>query len=85
MDVDEEGSRWSCGIPKQSIKLLNRIIACIEKFSEDLILDISEEGMVFRAVNKSRSAFSQFKFAPAFFDSYSAPIGTSCFLIKAKV
>jgi hypothetical protein len=80
-----EGCRWTCAIPKQSVKLMNRIIQCIEKFSEDVVLDVTKERLVFRAVNKSWSAFSQIIFDASFFEVYQAAEGFACYSIKTKV
>ena len=77
--------RWSCEMPKQNIKLMSKVIQCMERLGEDINLDVSPDSFIFKSVNKSRSAYSQFVFHPSFFGSYLPPQNLTCYLVKAKV
>ena len=51
--------------------VLARAIHSLAKTGVDLYIDPSEEGVAFRTVNSSRSAFVSYTFKPSFFSSYA--------------
>ncbi|XP_071448711.1 cell cycle checkpoint control protein RAD9A [Hetaerina americana] len=60
-----------CLIPGINVKVLARAIHALSKVGDELYIEPLPEGISFRAVSSSRSAYASFNFAPSFFISYS--------------
>ncbi len=59
-----------CQIPGANIKVFGRAIHAIAKTGEDLYVESQKDGLAFRTINSSRSAFISFLFYPNFFTNY---------------
>ncbi|RUS16191.1 Rad9-domain-containing protein [Endogone sp. FLAS-F59071] len=57
-------------IPAPSLKHFSRVLACLSKIGDDLIIDATKEKLVLTTINSSRSAYAIYYFAPKFFDEY---------------
>ncbi|XP_046386202.1 cell cycle checkpoint control protein RAD9A [Ischnura elegans] len=60
-----------CMIPGINVKVLARAIHALAKIGDELYIEPLPEGISFRTVNSSRSAYASFNFAPSFFINYS--------------
>ncbi|KAK3896098.1 hypothetical protein Pcinc_000228 [Petrolisthes cinctipes] len=59
-----------CVIPGVNIKVFGRAIHSLAKIGDELYIEPQTDGVSFRTVNSSRSAFASFVFGKAFFTLY---------------
>ena len=59
-----------CKVPGRHIRMLGRAIHSLARVGEDLYIDPQSDGVGFRTINSSRSAFISFLFYERFFDEY---------------
>uniref|UniRef100_A0A1I7TMA1 Cell cycle checkpoint control protein n=1 Tax=Caenorhabditis tropicalis TaxID=1561998 RepID=A0A1I7TMA1_9PELO len=52
---------------QSNLKIMSRSIAALSKISEDVLIEVSDSGLFFKVVNRSK--FCVFRFAPEFFNS----------------
>jgi hypothetical protein len=57
-------------IPAKSMLLFSKMIGCLSKIGEDLFLEATDQKLVLRTLNQTRSAFFCFSLQPHFFESY---------------
>ncbi|CEM99533.1 Cell cycle checkpoint control protein [Caenorhabditis elegans] len=54
-------------VVQSNLKIMSRSIAALSKISEDVLIEVSEGGLFFKTVNRSK--FCVFRFAPEFFNA----------------
>lgn len=61
---DMKGAQF---VVQSNLKIMSRSIAALSKISEDVLIEVSDTGLYFKIVNRSK--FCVFRFAPEFFNS----------------
>jgi hypothetical protein len=57
-------------IPAKSILLFSKMVTCLSKIGEDLFLEATDDKLVLRTLNQTRSAFFCFSLGQHFFEAY---------------
>ncbi|MBW03492.1 Cell cycle checkpoint control protein RAD9A, partial [Eschrichtius robustus] len=61
-----------CLVTGSNVKVLGKAVHSLSRIGDELYLEPLEDGLSFRTVNSSRSAYACFLFAPLFFQQYQA-------------
>ncbi|PIC42593.1 hypothetical protein B9Z55_009622 [Caenorhabditis nigoni] len=65
--VQHEDMKGAQFVVQSNLKIMSRCIAALSKISEDVLIEVSDTGLYFKIVNRSK--FCVFRFAPEFFNS----------------
>lgn len=65
--IQHEDMKGAQFVVQSNLKIMSRSIAALSKISEDVLLEVSDTGLYFKIVNRSK--FCVFRFAPEFFNS----------------
>ncbi|UMM22636.1 hypothetical protein L5515_003759 [Caenorhabditis briggsae] len=65
--VQHEDMKGAQFVVQSNLKIMSRCISALSKISEDVLIEVSDTGLYFKIVNRSK--FCVFRFAPEFFNS----------------
>lgn len=65
--IQHEDMKGAQFVVQSNLKIMSRSIAALSKISEDVLIEVSDTGLYFKIVNRSK--FCVFRFAPEFFNS----------------
>ncbi|KAF6198082.1 hypothetical protein GE061_007828 [Apolygus lucorum] len=59
-----------CLVPSQNAKIIARAVNSLAKIGDEVFIECSDEGIMFRTVNIAQSAFAEYRMFRSFFSSY---------------
>lgn len=65
--IQHEDMKGAQFVVQSNLKIMSRSIAALSKISEDVLIEVSDSGLYFKIVNRSK--FCVFRFAPEFFNA----------------
>ncbi|EGT34751.1 CBN-HPR-9 protein [Caenorhabditis brenneri] len=65
--IQHEDMKGAQFVVQSNLKIMSRSIAALSKISEDVLIEVSDSGLYFKIVNRSK--YCVFRFAPEFFNS----------------
>ncbi|CAI5444545.1 unnamed protein product [Caenorhabditis angaria] len=63
--MDIKGAQF---VIQSNLKILSKAVQTLAKLAEDVYLEVSDAGLLFKSINRSKSMYSVFRFAPDFFN-----------------